>query len=212
MPESQDWESVMRGRRTVRRFSRQTVERGQVEELIELATTAPSASNNQPWRFFVSDQRSLIESMAQAVQEEVDKVKSEMALSSRPAFEAYGDYFTRFAAAPVVIVPAYRPLSLLSQMVSPDPLIERLEEVSGLASTSLAVQNLLLAAHARGLGASCMSGPLLAAPRIETLLGIPQGWRMGMLIALGYAAEEPVAPPRKGLKTVLRWVDRAPQP
>lgn len=196
----------MRGRRTVREFSDRSLDRLQVEELIELATTAPSASNNQPWRFFVTDQPALIDSLADAVQAAVEEVKSLMDTASRPSFDAYGDYFTRFARAPVVIVPAYRPLSLLSQMVPPNPAIERLEEVSGLASTSLAVQNLLLAAHARGLGATCMTGPLLAASRIEALLGIPQGWRMGMLIALGYAAEQPTAPSRKGLRTVLRWV------
>ena len=204
-----DWETVIRTRRTVRRFTDRPVERFLVEKLIEFATTAPSASNNQPWRFFVTDSTSVIEAMALAVHQAVDELKARMPSDSLPAFARYGDYFVRFAQAPVVIVPSYRPLALLSQMVTPTPLIERLEEVSGLASTSLAVQNLLLAAHGMQLGATCMTGPLLAAPRIEALLGIPNGWRMGMLVALGYAAEEPSTPSRKGLATVLKWVERA---
>ena len=38
-----------------------------------------------------------------------------------------------------------------------------MERDSGLIGTSLALQNLLLAAHAAGLGASGMTGPLVAA-------------------------------------------------
>lgn len=198
----------MRTRRTARVFESRHVERTLVEELIELATTAPSASNNQPWRFFVTDQRAVIDELAQAVQESVDQTALLVEPESTAAFRAYGDYFVRFQGAPVVVVPAYRPLSLLSQMVStPQGNIERLEEVSGSASTALAVQNLLLAAHGRGLGATCMTGPLLAAPAIEKLMGIPSGWSMLALVALGYLAEEPKAPARKGLKTVLRWVE-----
>lgn len=198
----------MRTRRTVRRFTLQRPDRAVVEELIELAITAPSASNNQPWRFFVSDQASTIERMAALVEAAVERVADGLDPEEVPGFRAYGDYFVRFREAPVVIVPAFRPLTLLSQITTPTPEIERLELYSGLASTSLAVQNLLLAAHAKGLGASCMTGPLLAAPQLEELLEIPAGWHMGMLIGLGYAAEDPPPPPRKGTATVLRWTDK----
>lgn len=197
---------VMRTRRTVRRFSRRRPERSLVEELLELAITAPSASNNQPWRFFVTDRPELIHELAQAVQEAVAEVQAVLPPEELAVFTSYGDYFVRFREAPVVIVPAFRPLTLLSQMTEPTEIIERLELYSGLASTSLAVQNLLLAAHARGLGATCMTGPLLAADRIEARLGIPTGWHMALLVALGYAAEEPPPTTRKRLKTVLRWV------
>lgn len=197
---------VMRTRRTVRRFSQRRPERSLVEELLELAITAPSASNNQPWRFFVTDRPELIDELAQAVQEAVAEVQAVLPPEELPAFTRYGDYFVRFREAPVVIVPAFRPLTLLSQMIEPSQTIERLELYSGLASTSLAVQNLLLAAHARGLGATCMTGPLLAADRIEARLGIPNGWQMALLVALGYAAEEPRPTSRKSLETVLRWV------
>ncbi len=198
-----DFDTLLRSRRSIRQFTGQCPSRKLVEELIELAITAPSASNNQPWRFFVSDQRDLIEQMAVAVERAVDQ-----AAQGRQEFRSYGDYFVRFRAAPVVIVPAFRPLTLLSQMAESTPEIDRLELYSGLASTSLAVQNLLLAAHHRGLGASCMTGPLLAAPQLERMLGIPKGWNMALLIALGYAAEEPSPSSRKSPASVLRWVEK----
>lgn len=52
-----------------------------------------------------------------------------------------------------------------------------------------------------------MTGPLLAAQEIEAMLGLPPGWRMGMLVALGYPAEKPPPTSRKSTATVLRWVE-----
>lgn len=47
---------VMRRRRSVRHFSDAPVSRALVEELVRIATTAPSGANKQPWRFVaVSD-------------------------------------------------------------------------------------------------------------------------------------------------------------
>lgn len=196
----------MRQRRTIRSFQDKLPPRELVEELLELASSAPSASNNQPWRFFVSDRSQVIAAMAEAVRQAVSQLPDD------PQIHAYGDYFVRFERAPVVVVAAFRPLALLSQMAPPTPVIERLELYSSLASTSLAVQNLLLAAHQRGLGASCMSGPLLAAPAIESLLGIAPPWQMGLLVALGYPAEQPAPPRRKSLSTILRWVESPGSP
>ena len=61
-------------RRSIRRFKTEALSAGQVEELIEMAVTAPSASNKQPWRFFVTDERSIIDRMAEEVQQAVDRI------------------------------------------------------------------------------------------------------------------------------------------
>ncbi len=191
-------EELLRTRRTVRKFTPEALARATVEELIDLAITAPSASNNQPWRFFAVDDGELIHRMSEAVQRSLDLIAVD-------GFERYGDYFVRFREAPTVVAVLYRPLAILSNLVS-TPEVAAMEQVSGLVSTSLAVQNLLLAAHARGLGASCLTGPLVAAPALKALLDVPEGWQLACLVALGHPAEEPVAPGRKKLSTVLRWV------
>lgn len=47
---------VMRRRRTIRHFSAAPVSRAAIEELVRIASTAPSGANKQPWRFVaVSD-------------------------------------------------------------------------------------------------------------------------------------------------------------
>jgi coenzyme F420-0:L-glutamate ligase/coenzyme F420-1:gamma-L-glutamate ligase len=80
-----------------------------------------------------------------------------------------------------------------------------MERDSGLIGTSMAMQNLLLAAHAAGLGASGMTGPLVAADGIREILQIPPAWHIAALVPIGYPAEEPV-PERKSVDHVTRWV------
>jgi len=82
-----------------------------------------------------------------------------------------------------------------------------MERDSGLIGTSLALQNLLLAAHARGLGASGMTGPLVAADAVRDLLGIPASWHIVALVPMGFPDENPAATTRKAAPLVTQWID-----
>jgi len=70
----------------------------------------------------------------------------------------------------------------------------------------LAMQNLLLAAHAAGLGASGMTGPLVAADALREILRIPQSWHIAALVPIGYPDEEPTPTARKTVDHVTRWI------
>ncbi|MHC4201817.1 MAG: nitroreductase family protein, partial [Planctomycetota bacterium] len=129
------------------------------------------------------------------------------------SFRTYGDYFTRFEEAPAVIVPLSRSLTLLSNMVDqklPGGDRERilaLEARSGLIGTSLAIQNLLLMAHSLGLGASCMTGPLIAVDCIRRILDVPDSWQVVAMIPVGFPAEEPSPTERRPVDKVARWIE-----
>ena len=67
-------------------------------------------------------------------------------------------------------------------------------------SVAMAVQNLLLAAHAEGLGACWMCAPLFCAEIVCRALDLPADWEPQALITLGYpgiggkpAARRPVS-------------------
>ena len=65
---------------------------------------------------------------------------------------------------------------------------------------------LLLQAHAEGLGACWMAGPMIARDAIHSLLGIKSPWQMVGAIALGYPAEAPpLRPTRKPLAQIAQW-------
>jgi nitroreductase len=204
---------LLRARRSVRRFRSDPVPRDTITTLLEAAVLAPSASNKQPWRFLVVESRDRIRRMATAVRETTARIAAHIPEASRSAFAAYGDYFTRFELAPVVIVPIHRPLSILSNLVESAGAIDverasigRMEEQSGLIGTSLALENLLLMAHALGLGASGMTGPLVAEPTLREILEVPIGWGIVALVPVGFPDETPGATSRKPVDKVVRWL------
>ncbi len=203
---------LMQSRRSIRKFLPKVPERALLEQLIAAAVTAPSASNKQPWRFLIVTNAEVKSHMAETVRAAVERVSQHIEPQFEKAFRAYGDYFTRFEMAPVVIVPLYRPLTLLSSMLGPDlstkdqKNIISMEQQSGIVSASLAIENLLLMAHECGLGASGLTGPLIAADDLRGILSVPSGWDIVALVAVGYPDEQPTATARKLPTDVTRWI------
>jgi len=204
-------EEILRARRSIRRYKPEAPPRDVIEKLIEMAVLAPSASNKQPWRFFVVTERATLERMARAVEEAVDRIAAHVRPEFEQAFRNYGGYFVRFREAPVVIVPVFRSLEVLSNLVD-DALaaddrarIASMEFNSGIISTALAVENLMLYAHSIGLGTSCMTGPLVAADELKRVLEVPESWSIAALVPAGYPDETPEGPARKSAETVIRW-------
>lgn len=209
-----DLHALLGARRSVRRFRPEPVPRTLVNRLLEAAILAPSASNQQPWRFFVVESPSRRAELAAAVRAVVAQVVAHVPAESRPTLASYGDYFTRFEDAPVVIAPLCRGLPLLGHLVDPftppelRARIVHVEAHSGVVGTSLALENLLLSAHALGLGASLMTGPLLAEPELAQILAVPRGWSLVGLVPIGYPDEIPRVTERKSLAHVVRFLDR----
>jgi len=205
--------ALMSSRRSIRRFTAEMPPREAIESVLAAAVTAPSASNKQPWRFIVVSNAATITRMADAVRGAVDRIARVVDPAFEPAFRAYGDYFTRFEHAPIVIVPICRALTVLSNMTLPQigkddaAAIAQMERDSGLIGTSLAVQNLLLAAHAAGLGASGMTGPLVAVEAIRGILDIAPSWHVVALVPIGYADEQPEPTARKAAARVTQWIE-----
>jgi nitroreductase len=203
-------------RRSVRRFRATPVPRELLQRVLEAAILAPSASNQQPWRFFVVTSAARRAALASAVRKVVNQIVEHVPPESQATFAAYGDYFTRFEDAPVVIAPLCRGLPLLGHLIDPftppelRARIVHVEAHSGVVGTSLALQNLLLAASSLGLGASLMSGPLLAEPELRELLQVPRAWSLVGLVPLGFPDEEPRATERKALAHVVRFLDDEP--
>ena len=203
---------LMQSRRSIRKFLPQPPDRAMLEQLIAAAVTAPSASNKQPWRFLIVTNPEVKSRMAETIRAAVERVARHIEPQFKNAFRAYGDYFTRFETAPVVIVPIYRPLTLLSAMLGPGLSVQdqqnitNMEQQSGIVSAALAMENLLLMAHDLGLGASGLTGPLIAADNLRAILSVPSGWDIVALVAVGYPDEQPAATTRKPPADVIRWI------
>jgi nitroreductase len=175
---------VIKGRRSVRRFKPEPVPKDVIENILELAQWAPSAMNQQDWRFIVVEgakKEALLKITATAfdhfkpILEKNFPDKPKVLEASKRFFETYGN-------APVIVL-AYGGHFPTGQA---DPY-----------SISLAVQNLLLAAHDAGLGAVWADAAVFFKEKeINELMGM-EGRKLVCLIPIGYPDETPKAPPRR---------------
>jgi nitroreductase len=204
MPETRDDAYVallalMRERRSIRRFRAEPLPAGTLDRLIEAARWAPSASNRQPFRFMAIEHADERARMAELVRAAVRAGSERLPEREQGQAIAYAEDFVRFEHAPLVLVAYHRAENLLAERVGLPP--ER--DVGAISSVSAAIMNLLLAAHALGLGACWMTGPLLAASALESLLGIPSGWRLSAVVPVGVPDEHPPAPARRSSAQLL---------
>ncbi len=202
---------VMLKRRSIRRFKKETPSQESLEDLVKAAMAAPSASNKQPWRFHVITNKEMIATAAEMVEHERQKLISIIREDFRSQFKDYSENFMAFQHAPAMIVVTYRVFPLLSNLLEENDKsnrsgsMKKIENNSALISTACAIQNLLLMAENTGLGACCMTGPLIAAEKLKKYLSIHERWEMASLIAVGYADENPSMPPRKPITSILKW-------
>lgn len=211
-PEMLDW---LRSRRSVRAFTDRPIDRDVLVRVLAAATTAPSSTNRQPWRFTVVRSPALRQRVAQAVADKAAEMKAIIARSHHAEdFGDYGDFFHEpLASAAAIVVPQYRPYpDLIANLIEsgggdPAQFSTASAMQAELCSTSAAIMALLLQAHAEGLGACMMAGPMVAKDELHALLRITEPWRMVGAIALGHPAAAPPGPSRKPLDRVVDWID-----
>jgi len=203
-------------RRSIRAFADRPVPREALERLLWAATSAPSNTNRQPWRFAVVTRPDLRAQIAQAVQRRAEEMKAIIRRGHHAEdFGSYGDFFHEpLQSAAAIIVPQYREHPdlianlLASGGADPKTFHTASAMQAELCSTSAACMALLLQAMGEGLGGCWMAGPMIARDDICRLLGIAEPWRMVGAIALGYPlAPEAPRQPRKPLERVAVWFE-----
>jgi nitroreductase len=201
---SEVMEHVIRTRRSVRIYGREAVPLDAIDQLIELATWAPSATNRQDWEFVVVTSTDLKGEMVAAVRETWDELILLPEVESlRGGMRMYTHNFDWFSFAPVVIVVTARtPEKFLQYLCGSKSSVVH----GSIVSAAMAAQNLMLAAHAMGFATCCLSGPVVAEERLKKLLRIGERRELVCLITLGYPAEVPEPPPRKPVSEISRSV------
>lgn len=195
---------LIRSRRSIRKFKPHPVPPELIEGVLEAARWAPSNHNRQGWKFIILADRTLISRLAFEVRAEV---VSRLAREGEHLSDQASDieeHCTAFRRAPVIMVVLYKEPTAISLSFLAD--VEDADLVSGeYLSAALATQNLLLAAHAVGLGACVMTGPLVARESIHRAVDLPPGYKVACLIAVGFPAECPQAPRRKRLDQIVEF-------
>lgn len=194
-----DLHTFLRTRRSIRRFKADPVPDSVIERILTTATFAPSAHHRQPWRFAVVTDLSVKTKLADAMAIEFKRDLEADALPSDDVEKKVARSRDRIISAPVVII-----LSVdMTDMDSyPDRRRKKAEYIMATQSAANAGMQLLLAAHAEGLGSVWLCSPLFAQKTVQSVLDLPNFWEPQAMYFLGYPAEIPQLRERKLIKEI----------
>ncbi len=211
-----DLANLIRSRRSIRRWRDKEVPEELLRQAVELATWAPNGGNQQNWRFYIIVNRSVIQTIADAVQASADRI------ASWPEAEGFGvtpgmrDRASFFRDAPAAIAVAAAQYQsavdrVLAAREKSDPRADQIRQWRNVANSRIqsvasAIAYLLLILHQMGLGAVWMTGPTQAKEAIEKMLHVPSGLDIIAFIPVGYPAESPAPTQRKPLREVCEVI------
>ncbi len=167
-------------RRSIRRYEDKPVDRALIEELIRLASFAPSWKNTQTSRWVVLEGAAKEEFAKEAVVagggnsaiiESCPVLLVQCCVQGRSGYERDGSFTTAKG--------------------------DRWE----MFDAGIAAQTLCLAAHDMGLGTVIMG--IFYPDKAAAVLGLPEGRSVSSLIALGWPAQTPEMPRRKTVEELL---------
>jgi coenzyme F420-0:L-glutamate ligase/coenzyme F420-1:gamma-L-glutamate ligase len=194
--------ALARDRHSVRRFRDTPVARNLLERIIGAALQAPSAHNRQPWRFLVLTQRADRELLAAAMSERLRRDRARDGDHSAAIEQDIARSWMRITGAPAVVVLC---LTMDEMDQYPDSRRSEAEYQMAVQSTAMAGENILLAAHAEGLGGCWLCAPLFSGQEVRQAFNLPASWMPQGLILLGYPQDESRKRGRKSLEEVSRW-------
>ena len=181
-PSTTDLFEIIRTTRSMRRLKPDPVPADLIQKVLEAGVCAPSGGNMQRWRFLVIQDRQVKNTVGAYYKRAWDEVVAPRYQAGEPAPGMSQDRFQRLLAAaeylaahiheaPVWIVPCLQgaaPTRTAGSSIYP------------------AVQNMLLAARALGLGATLTTLYLNHEKEAEAALGLPADWHSYAILPIGY--------------------------
>ena len=212
--------AAIHDRSSIRCFTDQPVGRETIEQLLDCARKAPSASNQQPWNFVVvsghkrdtlseallaaqknrgkhydpSRSNSLPNAYVERSRKLIKSLRSHLGAVNLQAVPFLEEGSCSFYGAPVLILVTMDKAHIPSQLID----------------IGCAVQNLCLAAHAQGLGTCIIALILMFGDVLREQLALPGEVDAVVGIALGYpdrgSAINRFRAPKEELSSVTQWI------
>jgi nitroreductase len=180
-------------RTSTRTFRPDRVPRYVIERLLAAAVRAPNHKLTEPWRFAVLTGEA---KRRYAEIRRAHRAKKFEGRSDEQAARAIEKTYREHVETPAFIV--------VMCQVSDDPVTR--EEDFG--ATMMAIENLLVAAAADGIGTYMRTGGIMEHPDLKALVGVPERYRIVAIVSLGYLAGEPEPTlRRKPLSELTSWLD-----
>lgn len=199
MPKNETLISIKR-RRSIRMFLDKPVGDKDLESVLRAANQAPSAHNQQSWRFIVVS--------GEKKGELVNLISDRAGSFPRPASVLLRMASRSIASAPVVIAVANS-----GELISRGTELFKVDKNIGydffrimeIQSSAAAVQNLLIAATSLGLATVWLGVLVLIKKDILKFLGEPEGEFMAV-VPIGHAARQSIEPEKQPLNIVVKYI------
>lgn len=195
---------ALHARRTIRSFGEGAVPRDAVADAVAAACTAPAPHHTRPWLFVALDgapaKRALLAAIAEAWRADLhgDGTPEETIERRIARSDAV------LGQAPTLIVPFVR---FAGAHPYADDERAGAEREMFLLSGGAAIQNLLLALHARSVASCWISSTLFCQEETRAVLGVDDGWHALGTVACGPMPKGGASRPRPSLdlSDFLRW-------
>lgn len=184
--------SAIATRRSIGKVKEDPVPSELIHQILEAGTWALSHFRTEPWRFFVltgDARKALGKTLASLVEKTLEDANSE---ESQKRLEREENKPLR---APVIIAVAVEPTTANKRIMMK-------EEAAAVCAS---VQNMLLAAHALGLGAIWRTGESCYSNEVKKLFKLSSESEMVGLLYIGYPDMKEIKGKRKAISDVTTW-------
>jgi len=206
---------AIKSRRSHRAFAVRAVEAEKIEAILEAACWAPSPANSQPWEFVVitsEESRQRLLGLAETARAEgsfaihgYSYIRPLPFASDEEEAEAQTESLKRYSILFLRDVPV-----IVAVIGLPSPRVQATEETATedayKYACAAAIQNMLLASHALGLGSLWFT--LFKEDQMRQFLNVGDGKRLVALICLGYPLTTPKSPDRHPVSAKTRYLDK----
>jgi len=199
-----DFFEVVHTQRSIRKFKNEPVPEHMLWEMVDAAIRAPSGGNTQPWAWLIVRDDARRRAIAAAVLEGVGDVQAALAEAEKlPTPEqrrmrrSSVSFRANVMSAPVMIIPC---------LVNPTSPTADINSLFAGSSIYGAVQNMMLAARAQGLGTVLTTFNMRIEDVIRREFNLPDQAKPVAVIPVGWPDGERFGPTtRKPAETVTFW-------
>ncbi|MCZ7401844.1 MAG: nitroreductase family protein [Candidatus Methanoperedens sp.] len=186
---------IIKTRRSVRNYKEDPVPDEDIKFLIDCARYAPSGSNMQPWSFLVIQNKEVMQKLSEQGKKAMIPLAEKIA--NNPENEAGFISFLKakgtnlFYNAPLLVI-----------------IFGNKKSVTADWDCAMAAQNMMLAAHSRGIG-SCWIGlalPALMDEKILQELGAPHGYKAVAPLIFGYPQGKTATTIPERIEPEVKWL------
>jgi nitroreductase len=173
-------------RHSIAKVKPDSIPREIVERILHAAVQAPNHYRVRPWRFVVltgKSRQSLGEVLAQALKKQLPETGMQIERAK----------------------PLRAPVLIAVGVDKPDD--PRVLEIENICAVAAAVENLLLAAHAEGLGAMWRTGSAARDPEVKKFLGFTPDQQLISFIYIGYPDMTSIAEERPSFGDRTIWMN-----